>query len=36
MIEVYYFSNTNFGRTAMEWLENHNLQYIARKITKKI
>lgn len=35
MIEVYYLSNTNSGRTAMKWLENHNLQYIDRKITKK-
>lgn len=35
MIEVYYLSNTSSGRTAMKWLENHNLQYIDRKITKK-
>lgn len=35
MIKVYYLSNTNSGRTAMKWLENHNLQYVDRKITKK-
>lgn len=35
MIEVYYLSNTNSGRTAMKWLENHNLQFVDRKITKK-
>lgn len=35
MIRVYYLSNTNSGRTAMKWLENHNLQYVDRKITKK-
>lgn len=35
MIEVYYLSNTSSGRTAIKWLENHNLQFIERKITKK-
>lgn len=35
MIKVYYLSNTNSGRTAMKWLENHNLQYVDRQITKK-
>lgn len=35
MIKVYYLSNTNSGRTAMKWLENHNLQFVDRKITKK-
>lgn len=35
MIKVYYLSNTNSGRMAMKWLENHNLQYVDRKITKK-
>lgn len=36
MIEVYYLSNTNSGRTAMNWLESHNLHYVERKITKKV
>lgn len=35
MIKVYYLSNTNSGRTAMKWLEKHNLQYIDRRVTKK-
>ncbi|WP_429972350.1 Spx/MgsR family RNA polymerase-binding regulatory protein [Enterococcus sp. AZ015] len=35
MIEVYYLSNTSSGRTAMKWLEDHNLQFFERKITKK-
>lgn len=35
MIKVYYLSSTNSGRKAMKWLENHNLQYVDRKITKK-
>lgn len=35
MIEVYYLSNTSSGRTAMKWLEEHNLQFVERKITKK-
>ena len=35
MIEVYYLSNTSSGRTAMKWLENHNLPFIGKKITKK-
>lgn len=35
MIKVYYLSNTSSGRTAMKWLEKHNLRYIKRKITKK-
>lgn len=35
MIEVYYLSNTNSGRTAMKWLEKHNLEFVDRKITKK-
>lgn len=35
MIEVYYLSNTSSGRTAMKWLENNNLPFIDRKITKK-
>lgn len=35
MIEVYYLSNTSSRRTAMKWLENHNLQFVERKITKK-
>lgn len=35
MIKVYYIFNTNSGRTAMKWLENHDLQFIDRKITKK-
>ncbi|GAB7306673.1 MULTISPECIES: Spx/MgsR family RNA polymerase-binding regulatory protein [Enterococcus] len=35
MIKVYYLSKTNSGRTAMRWLENHNLEYVDRKITKK-
>lgn len=35
MIKVYYLSNNNSGRKAMNWLEKHNLQMIERKITKK-
>ena len=35
MIKVYYLSNANSGRMAMKWLENHNLQYVDRKITKE-
>lgn len=35
MIKVYYLSKTNSGRTAMRLLENHNLEYVDRKITKK-
>lgn len=35
MIEVYYVSNTNSGRTAMKWLDNHEIKYSERKITKK-
>lgn len=35
MIEVYYLSNNNSGRKAMKWLEDHNLKFGERKITKK-
>ncbi|MGM0209296.1 regulatory protein spx [Enterococcus sp. DIV0421] len=35
MIKIYYLSSTNSGCTAIKWLENHNLRYVVRKITKK-
>lgn len=35
MIEVYYLSNTSSAGTAVKWLENHKLEFIEKKITKK-